>query len=247
MRAWTNTCIQGNPAYRVEFMTDDSSNAWVNKTFSATRPDLVDAYLALSVPIFKADILRYLLLWAEGGIWLDLDVSCNGIPMGAWIPAEYKAKANLVVGWEFDHGHEGSYFHQLASWTIMSVARSPHMLQVIDDIFHDLKRVTAEQQIPVQNLTVAHVDDVVDFTGPRRLTRGIFASLAKSMNTRIEPLEVQEILQPRLIGDVLVLPGRSFAASVNRYRPEEEQELPPSLATHHYAGSWKNDRGGEAR
>lgn len=136
MRAWSDTCILANPAYHAEFMTDDSSDAWVNKTFSATRPDLVEDYLALSVPIFKADILRYLLLWAEGGIWFDLDVSCDGIPMDAWIPDEYKDSANVVVGWEFDHGFEGAYFHQLASWTIMSAPRSPHMLQVIDDFLH---------------------------------------------------------------------------------------------------------------
>ncbi|KAF2854136.1 glycosyltransferase family 32 protein [Plenodomus tracheiphilus IPT5] len=245
-RKWTDSCIQPNPTYRAEFLTDETSDAWVRKTFSPSRPELVESYLALSVPIFKADILRYLLLWDQGGIWSDLDVSCNGIPIDDWVPAEYKDKANLVVGWEFDQGWEGQYVRQFTSWTIMSAPRSPHMLQVIDDIFLDLEKITATNDIAVQNVTLALAGDVVDFSGPRRLTRSIYTSLSNMMNATVGPLDVQEILKPKLVGDVLVMPGKSFAASSNRYTPEQERELPPSLVTHHYAGSWKNDHGGES-
>ncbi|NWN33545.1 hypothetical protein GY663_30675, partial [Klebsiella michiganensis] len=89
------------------------------------RPDIVDTYLALPVPIFKADMLRYLLLWDQGGIWSDLDVSCESIPIEEWIPAEYQGKAALVVGWEFDAGWPEPYVRQFASWTIMAKPRLP--------------------------------------------------------------------------------------------------------------------------
>jgi len=56
---------------------------------------------------------------------------------------------------------------------------------------------------------------------------------------------MMELVQPKLIEDVLVMPGRSFAASANKYKPEEEERLPPQLVTHHYAGTWKNKDGGE--
>lgn len=245
-RQWTDTCIRANPGYRAEFLTDESSDAWVRTTFTQSRPELVASYLALSVPIFKADILRYLLLWDQGGVWSDLDVSCDGIPIDEWVPAQYKDKANVVVGWEFDQGWEGQYVRQFTSWTIMSAPRSPHMLQVINDIFAEIDSLTSTHHIHVQNITLALAGDVVDFSGPRRLTRGIFTSLSNTLNRTVGPADVQEILQPRLIGDVLVMPGKSFASSSNRYTPEQEVELPPSLVTHHYAGSWKNDHGGES-
>ena len=89
------------------------------------------------------------------------------------------------------------------------------------------------------------IGDVVDFSGPRRLTRSVYKSLGTMLNRTIGAGDMQEILQPKLVGDVLVMPGRSFAASANRYKPDEEEELPPKLVTHHYAGTWKNNYGGE--
>lgn len=48
-----------------------------------------------------------------------------------------------------------------------------------------------------------------------------------------------------LVSDVLILPGFSFAASSNYY--SKENATGPALVTHHYAGSWKNDHGGEEK
>ncbi|KAI1663214.1 hypothetical protein L13192_12738, partial [Pyrenophora tritici-repentis] len=46
-------------------MTDESSDDYVRTAF-ASRPDIVANYLALPIPIYKADFLRYLLLWDRG-------------------------------------------------------------------------------------------------------------------------------------------------------------------------------------
>lgn len=243
-RNWTESCTQSNPDYETVFMTDESGDEWVQKTF-AWRPDIVDSYLRLTVPIFKADILRYLLLFDQGGIWSDLDVSCEGVPIDEWIPTEYKDDVGLVVGWEFDIGWPGEYIRQFTSWTIMAKPRSPHMMQVIEDIMQTLHEKTEEHQVTIEQATMAMIGDVVDFSGPRRLTRSVYKSLGKQLNRYIGPSDMMEIFQPKLIGDVLVMPGRSFADSANRYPPEDEDRLPPKLVHHHYAGTWKNDHGGE--
>ncbi|KAJ6284672.1 glycosyltransferase [Bipolaris maydis] len=243
-RAWTDTCIKNNTGYKAHFLTDEDSDAYVRKTF-AFRQDIVDTYLALPIPIFKADLLRYLLLWDQGGIWSDLDVSCKDTPIDEWVPASYKSSAAIVVGWEFDQGWPGKYVRQFASWTIMSKPRSPHMMQVVDDILETVRVETMEHGVGVQNVTLEMMGDVVDFTGPRRLTRSVFKSLEKQMNHTLDVSEFHEIFQPRLVGDVLIMPGQSFAASSNTYTAEQQKELPPQLVEHHYAGSWKNDKGGE--
>ncbi len=49
--------------------------------------------------------------------------------------------------------------------------------------------------------------------------------------------------QPKQVGDLLILPGYSFAVQTNKYGDEEV--LHPQLVTRYYAGSWKNDVGGE--
>lgn len=244
-RKWTDSCIKANPEYRAEFMTDASGDEFVKKAFSS-RPEIVASYLDLSVPILKADWLRYMLLYDQGGIWSDLDVECL-VPIDDWIPSTYVKDAAVVVGWEFDVGWGDNFLRQFTSWTIMTKPRSPHMLQVINDIQADIEAKTRENNATVQELTLEMVGDVVDFTGPRRMTFGIYKSLGRALNRTIEQQDMAELVHPKLMGDVLVMPGQSFAASSNTYPPEDIEHLPPALVTHHYAGSWKNDKGGEKR
>jgi alpha 1,6-mannosyltransferase len=245
-RNWTDSCIQTNPEYRAHFMTDESGDEYVRKTF-AFRPDIVSTYLAFPIPIYKADMLRYLLLWDQGGTWFDLDVSCDDTPIDAWVPAEYREKASLVAGWEFDLGHDEPYVRQFCSWTFMAKPRLPHMMQVVDDILEEVRAKTAEHKVPVANITLEMMGDVVDFTGPRRLTTGVFRSLEKQLNKTIDVTQYHKIVEPVLVGDVLIMPSRSFSEVTNSYTPKQEAIMPPRLVTHHYAGSWKNDKGGEAK
>ncbi|KAK3694170.1 hypothetical protein B0T22DRAFT_506431 [Podospora appendiculata] len=244
-RAWTNTCIDGNPGYAHEFMTDESGDAYVAARF-ASRPDIVASYLGLTIPILKADLLRYLLLVADGGVWSDLDVSCAGVPMDAWVPAAHRADAGLVVGWEFDVGWGENIIRQFTSWLIMARPNSPHLWAVVEDIVQGIQDKTAEHNVTVAGLQLAMVGEVVDFTGPRRLTRGVLKSLARSLNvTAIDQANITHLVEPKLLGDVLILPGFAFAASANTYDEKLRAGLGPPLVKHHYAGTWKNKNGGE--
>ena len=239
-REWIDTCLKKNPSYQSELMTDLSGDIFVKDNF-VSRPDIVETYLALPIPILKADFLRYLLLFAEGGIWSDLDVSCADIPTHDWIPAQYKIDAGLVVGLEFDMGWGDNFVRQFASWTVMAKPGSPHILMVIDDILEGLREKTKEHNVMVNDLTLDMIGDVVDLTGPRRLTRSVFKSLELILDERIDDRNISGLLSPKLISDVLILPGYSFAASSNQY----EGTHGPALVTHHYAGTWKNEHGGE--
>lgn len=313
-RGWIDGCLRANPGYQHTLLTDDSADDFVTRTFSAERPDIVEAYLGLSVPIFKADLLRYLLLFAEGGVYTDLDVSCDadnsnnggetgdhGTPsIDEWIPRhtyqdfdddkKYERQSkeiSLVVGYEFDAGWGDDYqfYHQLQTWTILSRPGSRHVWRVVEDI---VASIGAERKrhggCATEDLTLDMVPDVVDFTGPRRFTQSVLTSLAEEqvkgdmvpdtrMWTMLRDKQMMGIREPKLVGDVLIMPGYSFAASMNKYDEEEEGDdsiyheageeigevrdeaarrekkktLGPKLVTHHYAGSWKNDRGGEER
>lgn len=242
-REWTSTCLDQNPSWTSEFMSDDSSNLFVKDHF-ASRVDIVDTYLSLSVPILKADLLRYLLLYAEGGIWSDLDVSCEpNTTIQDWIPPEYKANSSLVVGWEFDVGWPGNFVRQFATWTVMAKPRSAHMLMVIEDILATVHEKAQEHNVSIADLTLKMTGDVVDFTGPRRMTSSILKSLALTLESKVEIETIWKLKIPKLVGDVLVLPGYAFARSSNHYK---EGHIPSgALVTHHFAGSWKNEYGGE--
>lgn len=246
--------MEQNPGWAVEFMTDETADAWVQQTF-AHRPDLVDAYLTLQIPIIKADWLRYLLMYVEGGMWSDLDVSCNS-PVDSWIPAELKQNVSIVVGWEFDTPWPGQtpddVNHELATWTVLAKPGSPHMLTAVDGLLKGIYDVAAENNVDVAGITATPpmMGDIVTFCGPRRMTRSIFQSLQRELNMSDDEFQVLQketwfALEPKLIGDVLVLPGYSFARSMNFYDEAITASLGPSFVEHHYAGSWKNDKGGE--
>ncbi|KAJ5825011.1 hypothetical protein N7447_007351 [Penicillium robsamsonii] len=238
---WLDDCLHKNPAHVAHVFTDLTGDDYVQENF-AHRPDIVAAYLALAVPILKADFLRYLILFTEGGIWFDLDVSCGDVPIREWIPETMRAKAGLVVGWEFDAGWGESFTRQFESWAIMAAPRSPHLLMVINDIMDAIRQKTEEHGVPISGLTLEMIGSVIHFTGPLRLTRGILKSLGLVRNEAIDMPSISNLLEPVLVEDVLILPGYSFASLTNFYGNETTG---PALVEHHYAGSWKNEKGGE--
>lgn len=238
LRGYTDSCITKNPTFQPEFMTDISGDEFVKDHF-ASRPDIVDNFLAIGIPIIKADILRYLILYEYGGIWNDLDVSCEA-SFNEWIPEPYKANVTVVVGLEFD---VDIWVRQFASWTIMAKQKSPHILTVVEDCLEGLVQKTKEHNVGMQDLRLDMLDDIVDVSGPRRLTRGILKSLSKMLDKEVGNAEISHVSEPRLIGDVLVLPDYAFADSMNQqYGDKITGRI---LVKHHYAGSWKNSKGGE--
>lgn len=192
------------------------------------------------VPIIKADLLRYLILYEFGGVWNDLDVSCEA-PIKEWVPEQYKDKANIVVGMEFDID---IWIRQFASWTIMAKQKSPHMLAAVEDCLEGLVAKAKERNVGgIQDLKLDMLDDIVEVSGPRRLTRGILKSLSNKLNETVGNDEIANVKEPRLLGDVLVLPDYAFADTMNQQHGDKKPGQ--KLVAHHYSGSWKNLNGGE--
>ncbi|KAK2630004.1 hypothetical protein QTJ16_000824 [Diplocarpon rosae] len=240
---WMESCLGKNPSLRREILTDQSGDTYVKESY-AHRPDIVSIYLALPVPILKADFLRYLILYAQGGIWSDLDVSCEDVPVEKWIPEQYEKSAGLVVGLEFDGPDwqsEENVLSCFASWMIMAKPRSPHLLMVIEDVLQGILEMSEEHKVPISGLTYGMISDVVDVTGPKRMTRSVIKSLQLQLKEKIGDRNTSGLTEPKLLGDVLILPGNAFASQQNGYPVNQG----PALVTHHYAGSWKNDYGGE--
>ncbi|KAK8044344.1 glycosyltransferase family 32 protein [Apiospora rasikravindrae] len=262
-RKWTETCIQQNPEYEPRYLTDAEADALVNTRF-VHRPDIVDTYNALTVPILKADMLRYLLLYAEGGVWFDTDASCEGIPIEEWgittagtsntttTPTEQlrenRARASLIVGWEFDVGLDYEFERQFVTWAVAAKRGSPRLLTVVDDIVAAIHETASQQNLTVSELSMRTVPDVVNFTGPIRFARSVLRSLGLDRGGGGYSKKARKyhgLLEPALVRDVLILPGYAFARSMNTYAARDKDRVGPALVVHHYAGSWKNEYGGE--
>jgi mannosyltransferase OCH1-like enzyme len=61
-----------NSGLRYEVLTDDNDQYYVETMYGPdrlNRPDIVDMYRTIKAKIVKADILRYLVMYAEGGVY----------------------------------------------------------------------------------------------------------------------------------------------------------------------------------
>lgn len=71
---WAQSCTEQNPDWHANVLTDESADYWVQMAY-ASRPDIVRTYQQLSVPLLKTNLLRFLVLYSEGGVWSELGVS----------------------------------------------------------------------------------------------------------------------------------------------------------------------------
>jgi hypothetical protein len=100
--SWTTK----NPAHRYEVLTDDSAMTYVEQFYGPAgfnRPDIVYTYRSLnSIRIIQSDLLRYLIMYAEGGVWADIDVEAVR-SISHFIPKRFNEKdINMVIGIETD-------------------------------------------------------------------------------------------------------------------------------------------------
>ncbi|KHN93889.1 Glycosyltransferase, DXD sugar-binding motif protein [Metarhizium album ARSEF 1941] len=233
--------LRKNPGFRHELLTTRQADNYVIANYNHTRPDIVALFTVLPIAILRADLLRYLILLSEGGIWSDLDVTCE-VDVGHWLPADMHAarpEISLIVGLEFDApapaAEERPVHSQFASWVLAARAGSPHLQHVVDAVVEGLYDIARENEVGPSGITLDMISDVIDVTGPKKMTLAVLQSLSRMLGRTVDDRDVAGLRRPRLVGDVLVMPGAAFAAQQNHY-PTDQGE---PLVTHHYAGSWK--------
>lgn len=66
--------VKINQKHRYEILTAHTAESYVRDTFSH-RQDIVETFTDLQDPILRADLIRYLVLLGDGGVYSDIDVS----------------------------------------------------------------------------------------------------------------------------------------------------------------------------
>ncbi|EFE41207.1 hypothetical protein TRV_04073 [Trichophyton verrucosum HKI 0517] len=232
----SNTWIVKNPTFRHELLTDESSDDYVRSRYPGS--DIVALYTSLKIPILRADMLRYLILLAEGGIWADLDTTCEQ-PVSNWLPSEISSsnsiiKAGLVVGLEPDADHGGKKI--LTNAVLAAQPGSKHIKAVVDDVVHQLLDIAKQKGVGPEGITLEMISDVVEVTGRKKMTAKIIESLSKTLNKEIKDGDLVKngSNEPQCLDDIIILPVPAFA-SYNNPTPQGRV-----LVTHHHAGTWKS-------
>ncbi|EME43972.1 glycosyltransferase family 32 protein [Dothistroma septosporum NZE10] len=240
------TWIIKNPDYRYEVLTDQNDLAYVETHFGPeglNRPDIVFMYKELTARIIKADLLRYMIMYVEGGIYTDIDVEALK-PANHFIPQRWNEKdVDMVIGVEIDqpefkdHPVLGSKSMSFCQWTFMTKPRLPVMLALIENIMLWLRGVAQEQNKPISQIEL-DFDQVISGTGPSAFTKAILADMSKNSGRTISWDEFHDLNESKLVGGVLVLTVEAFAAGQG-HSDSGTHEGRQALVRHHYhASGW---------
>ncbi|RFU35580.1 hypothetical protein B7463_g814, partial [Scytalidium lignicola] len=215
-RTWTAK----NPAYRYEVLTDSNDIGYVEHHFGPNglnRPDIVYMYRSLTAQIIKADLLRYLIMYVEGGVYADIDVEALK-SIDRFIPERYHEKdVDMIIGVEIDqpefitHPILGPKSESFCQWTFMCKPGLPVMMRLIDHIIKWLDDVSKRQGVPVSDIEL-DFDEVISGTGPSAFTAAVLAEMSIKHGSPVTWDTFHNLDESKLIGGVLVLTVEAFAA-----------------------------------
>jgi mannosyltransferase OCH1-like enzyme len=241
-RTWTSK----NPGHRYEVLTDSNDLYYVETHFGPAglnRLDIVDTYRSLTAKIVKADLLRYLVMYVEGGVYADIDVEALK-PIDRFIPDRYNERdVDMVIGIEIDqpelnnHPILGKKSQSFCQWTFMCKPRLPVMLRLVDNIVKWLNDVAKRQRLPISEI-VLDFDAVISGTGPSAFTSAILAEMSARNGQAVDWDSFHNMAESKLVGGVLVLTVEAFAAGQGHSNSGNHNARTALVKHHYHASDW---------
>ena len=188
-----------------------------------------------------------MILESEGGIYSDLDtVAIKSVR--DWIPREMRSKVHAVVGVEYDQLDKEPYYGmneplQFCQWTMATSRGHPIMRDIVIKVVAALNEaVERSNNTSIADFQPTDDDDVVQISGPVIWTRAVLDFMSEATGTEISYLNITGMNEPRLFGDVLVLPIDGFGAGQPHSNSTREENVGPGdiFVRHQWKGSWKH-------
>lgn len=247
------TWIAQNPQMRYEVITDNSDVTYVEQHFGPAglnRPDIVDFYHSVKLRIIKADLLRYMILYAEGGIYTDIDVEAIK-PFHRFIPERHNEEDyDLIVGIEVDmpeyrnHRILGPKSQSFCQWTIVSRPRHPVMMRLIERIMKWFKGMAQEQRVPLGQVEL-DFDQVITGTGPSAFTAAVMEEMNIAVaatngghDNKITWDDFHNMDESKVVGRVLVLNVEAFCAGQGHSDSGNHGSRGALVKHHYHASNW---------
>lgn len=236
-----------HPGFTHEVITDAVAAGLVKLLYAAV-PEVLEAFEALPLPVLKADFFRYLILFARGGVYSDIDTSALR-PALEWVPEGVpRAAVGLVVGIEADPDRPDwqdwySRRIQFCQWTIQAKPGHPVLREVVAKIAEETlqkKRTGLLADFKDKN--------VIEFTGPAVWTDVIFNYFNDAryfdMSASLGPIDWHNFTgmkATKKVGDVIVLPITGFSPGVGQMGAGDYDD-PMAFVRHGFEGEFFRSR-----
>lgn len=215
------------------------------KSHFSHNPKIVEIYHNLTNVGMKSDMLRYLLLDAFGGVYTDTDTLAIR-PIDVWIPEEFREKARLVVGIEFDRRDGGPWadiphWLQFCQWTIAAAPGHPVFQKMIERVIYSVEDLSIIHGVPINQLKLGSFE-VMNSTGPAAWTDVVFEQLQQFNPILSDTKNLSFMEEPTLIGDILVLPIDGFGMGQVHSASTNDGSIPEgAMMKHLFTGSWREE------
>ncbi|KAK8107476.1 initiation-specific alpha-1-6-mannosyltransferase [Apiospora kogelbergensis] len=218
----TATWIGMNPGYQYRLVGRQWADDYVERHFADDKA-LLETYRSLTQHGLKSDILRYLLLAREGA---------------------FQQRTRVVVGIEFDQLNGPNWVEiphalQFCQWTIASAPGHSLFRAMVDRAVQSLQELAT-----LHNTTLARLKptnfETVNSTGPAAWTDVVFEHLQRADPLITNLRDLSGMKEPRLIGDILVLPIDGFGMGQSHSGATNDGSIPDgAMLKHLFRGSWR--------
>ena len=235
-----------NPDYEYVLMGHEGAEDFIQQHFKE-HPTLFKITRELKNTGMRSDLLRYLVLSIKGGVYSDIDTEALK-PIDSWVPERYRRATRVVVGIEFDRldGSNWGEVHpdlQFCQWTIAATPAHPLFTHMADFVISALETFATEHNTTFANLK-ASSSDVMRLTGPAAWTDAVFWYLQRMEPELTSVRDFSGLTEPRLVGDVLILPIDGFGMGQQHSNSTHDGSVPEgALVRHKFRGSWRLDGG----
>lgn len=113
------------------------------------------------------------------------------------------------------------------------------MLTVFLQVVRQIEKLAEAQNRTISEVKPSYMD-VMDTTGPGVFAESIYQGLSEASGTVVTPDNLTAMTEPRLFGDILVLPVTSFGAGMGHSNAGSVDDE-TALVQHGFMGSWKGD------
>ena len=156
------------------------------------------------------------------------------------MPERYRNDTRLVVGLEADESPpvKGTTFEvQICQWTLAGAQGHPAFWAMVERIMDKVEH---------RSLGLRPAEwtdkDVLDTTGPAGWTEVIYEHIRTVTGKPITWHNLTQMREPRLYGDVLVLPIDAFATGVP-HSGASRKRSDGTMVMHFFDGAWKYGNG----
>lgn len=165
-------------------------------------------------------------------------------PIEDWIPAMYQKNASLVVGIEYDKLDGVRWLDwtldlQFATWSVMAKPGHIFLEHTVERVMDELRKLAQKQGCTVSEIKASY-HEVLATTGPALFTEAILEGLSYTTGTDFGAHNLTGMTEPRLVGDVLILPINAFGSG-QLHSNSGDPDSDSAIVQHLFKGTWKKD------